>query len=589
MALYEEKEIRNFTFDPRQGLRLVSYLKPYRLRVLTALCLMCLSAIVGQIGPRLTQIIVDDHVLQGDMSGSAWTILLFFLSIALYYILQYSQTLITEMTAQYVMRDIRRHVFTHLQRLPIRYFDQTPLGRIITRATNDVETLSKFFSEGIVSGFMDLFILIAIIAFMAHMDIELTFICSTIIPILFIGSFYLQGSIMKAYRELRFRLARLNVYLEENISGIEVVQLFNRQKRNLREFDHEHLPYRRAAEREIHYFAILFPFNEFIGNLGMALIIWYGASLVSEERIALGVLVAFLQYVRRFFPPIMNINDRYALMQNAMAASERIFELLDSPAESRGGPRCEIGTDHNGSIEFRNVHFKYDPDDDEFVLKGVSFQVQAGQSVALVGATGSGKTTIINLLCRFYEIQEGTILVDGRDVRTWHVEDLRRRFGIVQQDVLLFSGDITNNIRLGNRYIDSQRVEIAARFVNADSFIRRLAKGYEHPVTEGGSTLSVGERQILAFARALVIDPEILILDEATSSIDPETEELIQDAMGKLMQGRTSIIIAHRLSTIRSADQILVMHRGEIRERGRHEDLVRQDGIYARLHQLYQG
>ena len=492
------------------------------------------------------------------------------------------------MTGQYVMRDMRRDIFRHLQQLPMRYFDRTPLGRIMTRTTNDVEALNEFFTEGVVSVFMDLFTLIAILAFMAHMDLELTLVSCAVIPILAVATFYLQGKAMVAYRELRLRLARLNAYLQENLSGMEVVQLFNRQERNLADFDVEHLPYRRAEEREIHYYAIFFPFTELVGSLGMALIIWYGASAVLEIRIEVGVLIAFLQYIRRFFRPIMDISDRYALLQSAMAASERIFALLDVEPEPTGGDRSELPQrDRGGTIEFQNVYFKYDPAAEGWILKDISFRIEAGQSLALVGATGSGKTTIVNLLCRFYDIQEGAILVDDRDVRDWNVEELRARISIVQQDVFLFSGDIQGNIRLGDPRISDDQVAAAARYVNADRFVDRLPEKFAQPVAESGSTLSSGERQLLSFARALAFDPEILVLDEATSSIDTETEQLIQDAIAKLMRERTSIVIAHRLSTIRSADQILVLHHGELRERGRHDDLIQLGGIYARLYQLH--
>jgi len=586
--LHQEEEIQERPFNLQLTARLIAYLIPYKSRVLAAFCLILVAAVASQVGPYLTKIGVDDHILKGDLPGLYRIILLFFASIAVQFVAQWAQTLVTEMTGQYVMRDMRRDIFRHLQRLPMRYFDRTPLGRIMTRTTNDVEALNEFFTEGAVSVFMDIFTLIAILFFMAHMDLELTLVSCTVIPILAVTTFYLQGKAMVAYRELRMRIARLNAYLQENLSGMEVVQLFNRQERNLADFDVEHLPYRRAEEREIHYYAIFFPFTELVGSLGMALILWYGASSVLEIRIEIGVLVAFLQYIRRFFRPIMDISDRYALLQSAMAASERIFALLDVEPESAGGPRSELPQQtRGGTIEFQNVYFKYDPAAEDWILKDISFRIEAGQSLALVGATGSGKTTIVNLLCRFYDIQKGSILVDGRDVRAWNVEELRARISIVQQDVFLFSGDIQGNIRLGDPHISDDQVVAAARYVNADRFVERLPDQFAHPVAEAGSTLSSGERQLLSFARALAFDPEVLILDEATSSIDTETEQLIQDAIAKLMRDRTSIVIAHRLSTIRSADQILVLHHGELRERGRHEDLIRLGGIYARLYQLH--
>ena len=400
-----------------------------------------------------------------------------------------------------------------------------------------------------------------------------------------VATFYLQGMAMKAFRELRRRLARLNTYLQENITGVEVVQLFNREYRNERELDAEHLPYRNAEDREIHFFAVFFPFAEFVGTAGVALVLWYGAGAVLQERIDVGVLVAFLQYVPRFFRPIMDISDRYALLQSAMAASERIFELLDTAVEPNSGT-ARSGIDEPAAvIEFDRVSFRYDPGA-ELVLQDVSFRVRAGENLAVVGATGSGKTTLVNLLCRFYEIESGVISVDGRDVRDWEVEALRRRIGIVQQDVFLFSGDLIGNIRVDPERASDEDALAAARHVNADRFATRLPGGFSQSVAEGGASLSVGQRQLLSFARALAIDPDILILDEATASVDTETEQLIRDAIARLVAQRTSIVIAHRLSTIRNADHILVLHQGRIRERGRHEDLLRQGGIYARLYRL---
>ena len=588
--LSKEEEVQERPFNLRLALRLIAYLGPYKLRVTAALSLILLTAVSSQLGPRLTQIGVDEHILTGDLDGLYGIIGLYFASLAVQYLAQYGQTRVTELTGQYVMRDMRRQIFLHLQRLPMRYFDRTPVGRTMTRTTNDVEALNEFFAEGIVSVFMDLATLIAIIAFMADMNLRLTLVSCTVIPLLAVTTFYLQGKAMVAYRELRRRLARLNAYLQENITGMEVVQLFNRQGRNLRDFDGEHLPYRRAEDREIFYYSVFFPFTEFVGTVGMALIVWYGAGAVVQNLIDVGVLAAFLQYIRRFFRPIMDISDRYALLQNAMAASERIFDLLDTPPEPAGGPAGRIGRRQEGvAIEFDRVFFKYDPEATDWILKDVSFRVPAGQSLALVGATGSGKTTIVNLLCRFYEAQQGNVRVDGLDVREWDVEELRRRIAIVQQDVFLFSGDIESNIRLGEERITKDQICTVARYVNADRFVEWLPKGYSQHVAEGGSNLSGGQRQLLSFARALAFDPEILVLDEATSSIDTETEQLIQEAISRLMKERTSVVIAHRLSTIRNADQILVLHHGVVRERGRHDQLVAADGIYARLYRLHHG
>ena len=585
----QEEEIQERPFSLALTRRLLGYLLPYKARIAAALVMMVISAAANQVGPLLTQIAVDDHILVGDLEGLKWILLLFFASVGLQYVASYLQTYITEVTGQHVMLDMRRQIFAHLQNLPMRFFDRTRVGRLMTRTTNDVEALNDFFTEGVVSVFMDLFTLVAIVCYMLRMDAELTLVGCAVVPLLFVVTFWLQGLAMRAYREFVLRRARLNAYLQENITGMEVVQLFGRERRNLAHFDREHLPYRRAQDQEINYYAIFFPLTELIGTVGIVAVIWYGAGAVLGGGIEIGVLIAFLQYVPRFFRPIMDINDRYALLQSAMASSERIFELLDAVPEPTGGRPGLAAPATGGTIEFRNVSFRYDPEATDYVLRNVSFRVEAGQSLAIVGATGSGKTTIVNLLCRFYDVQEGMVLVDGRDVRDWNVADLRRRISIVQQEVFLFSGSVAANIGLGSDQIDPNRIERAAEYVNADRFISRLAGRYDHPVAERGATLSTGERQLLSFARALAFDPEILVLDEATSSIDTETEQLIQDAVARLMKERTSIVIAHRLSTIRNADHILVVHHGEIRERGRHDQLMRQNGIYARLYQLNYG
>lgn len=590
VPLSQEEGVQERPLNLRLTARLVGYLRHYKLRVAAAMGLILVTAVSSQLGPRLTQVGVDDYILKGDLQGLYQILALYLASLVLQYAAQYGQTRVTEMTGQLAMRDMRQQIFDHLQRLPLRYFDRTPIGRTMTRTTNDVDALNEFFTEGVVSVFLDLATLVAIVAFMVDMDARLTLVSCAVVPVLAVATFYLQDRAMGAYRELRLRLARLNAYLQENLTGMEVVQLFNRQARNRREFDGEHLPYRRAEDREIFYYSLFFPFTEFLGTVGMAIVVWYGAGAVVQDRIDVGVLVAFLQYIRRFFRPIMDISDRYALLQSAMAASERIFELLDTAPEPAGGPAGRTGTAGAGpAIAFDRVFFKYDPASESWILRDVSFAVAAGQSLALVGATGSGKTTIVNLLCRFYQVQQGAVRVDGLDVREWDLPALRRRIGIVQQDVFLFSGDIEGNIRLGEAAISAARVRQVARYANASGFIERLPRGFAQPVAERGASLSAGQRQLLSFARALAFDPAILVLDEATSSIDTETEQLIQEAISRLMQARTSIAIAHRLSTVRHADQILVLHHGEVREHGRHEELVAAGGIYARLYRLNYG
>jgi ATP-binding cassette subfamily B protein len=586
MALLAEEEAQERPFALPLLMRLLRYLSPYKKRLALAFCLILTGAVAGQAGPRLTQIAVDRHILHGDLNGLRGVVLLFLVCVVVQYLAEAAQTVVTELTAQYAMRDLRRDVFAHLQRLPMGYFDRTPIGRIMTRTTNDVEALSEFFTDGAVSIFADCFALLAIIAFMVDMDLRLTLVAAAVVPVLVAATWYLQGLAMQAYRQLRLRLARLNSSLQENIAGIEVVQLFGRQQRNQADFGCEHVAYRQAEDREIHCYAIFFPLTEFVVAAGTALVLYFGALAVWQQRLELGVLMAFLQYVRRFFRPIMDLNDRYTLVLGAMASSERIFQLLDVAPESLGGRPQRPPLVAAGLIEFDRVWFRYGGATADYVLRDVSFRLEPGHSLALVGATGSGKSTLVGLLCRLYEIERGAIRIDGRDLRDWNTEELRRNIGVVQQDVFLFSGDIAGNIGLGDPAISAQRLAEAARHVRADRFIARLPEGLAHPVGERGATLSAGERQLLSFARALAYDPRILVLDEATSSIDTETEQLVQDAIASLLSGRTSIVVAHRLSTIRRADQILVLHHGEVRERGRHEDLLRQGGIYQRLHQL---
>ena len=577
-----EEEVSEKPFDAKLMLRLLGYLKPYARWVVVAFLLILVTSGSQQVGPYLTKIAVDSHILKGDPDGLDRIALIFVGLLLLQTVASYFQTLITQMTGQWAMYDVRKEIFAHLQRLPLSFFDRTPLGRLMTRNTNDVDALNELFTDGVVIIFSDIFTLVAILGFMFSLDAELALATCLVVPVMFGATFWFQGRMLRAFRRARSRLARLNAYLQENITGMPVVQLFNRERRNTERFTGINGRYLSANLESTFYFSLYFPIMQMLGAAGIAVVIWYGGGEVLRSRIEWGVLVAMLQYVPRFFWPILEISERYAILQAAMASSERIFELLDTEPEPVGG---SVAADRvTGEIEFQNVWFAYA--EGEWVLRDVSFCVRSGERVAIVGATGSGKTTIISLLCRFYEIQKGTIRVDGTDIREWNVEALRRRIGVVQQDVFLFSGDIETNIRLGNREISQERVEQVARDVNADRFIDRLPDRYRHGVTEQGSTLSGGQRQLLAFARALAFDPDILVLDEATSSVDTETEAWIQDAVGRLMESRTSIVIAHRISTIRSADRIVVLHRGEIREIGDHAELMAKKGIYFRLHQL---
>ena len=577
-----EEEITRKPFDARLTWRLLGYLRPYAIWVIVAFLLILLTSAARQAGPYLSKIAVDDHILPGDLAGLNRIVLVFVGLLVFQFLADVAQRMVTQMVGQWVMYDIRKAIFAHLQRLPIRFFDRTPIGRLMTRNTNDVDALNELFTDGVVAVFSDVFTLIAIMAFMFYMDASLALLVCATVPVMFGVTFWFQGRMLRAFRLARSRLARLNAYLQENITGMPVVQLFGRERRHADRFDEINGRYLNANLESTLYYSLYFPIMQLLGSVATALVIWQGSSDVARSQIEWGALVAMLQYIPRFFWPILDVAERYAILQAAMASSERIFELLDTrpePGLGRGGPE-KI----RGGIEFSNVWFAYN--DDDWVLRDVSFVVKPGERLAIVGATGSGKTTIINLLCRFYDVQRGRIRIDGVDIREWDVEALRGRIGVVQQDVFLFSGDIGANISLRNPEIPDRKVEQAATDVNADRFIRHLPGGYGHAVSEMGGTLSGGQRQLLAFARTIAFDPDILVLDEATSSVDVETEAWIQDAVGRLMRSRTSIVIAHRISTVQRSNRILVLHKGEIRETGTHETLLAARGIYHRLHRL---
>ncbi len=577
-----EEEVTEKPFDARLMWRLLGYLKPYAFWVTVAFALILLTSAARQAGPYLSKIAVDDHILTGDMAGLNRIALVFVGLLVFQFLADVAQRLVTQMVGQWAMYDVRKAIFSHLQRLPIRFFDRTPIGRLMTRNTNDVDALNELFTDGVVAVFSDIFTLIAIVAYMFYMDVSLALLVCGTVPVMFAVTFWFQGRMLRAFRLARSRLARLNAYLQENITGMSVVQLFGREGRHTDRFDEINGRYLNANLESTLYYSLYFPIMQLLGSVATALVIWQGSNDVIRSQIEWGALVAMLQYIPRFFWPILDVAERYAILQAAMASSERIFELLDTEPEPS---RDDAGPEKiKGKIEFSNVWFAYN--EDEWVLKDVSFIVKPGERLAIVGATGSGKTTVINLLCRFYDVQRGRIRIDGIDIREWDVDVLRRRVGVVQQEVFLFSGDIEANIRLGNTEISQRKVEQAARDVNADRFIRRLPEGYRHAVTERGGTLSGGQRQLLAFARAIAFEPDILVLDEATSSVDTETEAWIQDAVGRVMRTRTSIVIAHRISTVRNAHRILVLHKGEIREAGTHEALLARKGIYHRLHQL---
>jgi len=578
----EEEEGDRKGFDLRLMVRLLGYLRPYGGWVVWTFVLIFCASAVSQAGPYLTKIAVDDYIEPGDIQGLSGLVLVFIGLLVVQFGVGYAQRWTTSMVGQWAMRDVRTQIFGHLQRLPLRFFDRTPIGRLMARNTNDVDALNELFTDGIVSMCSDVFTIVAILGFIFYMDFDLGLLTVAVLPFLAAITIWLQRKTFWAFRLARTRFARFSAYLQESLSGIEVVQLFGHERRSAKRFGEANDAYLEARLESTFYHSLYFPSMEFGGTLLLALALWQGSGRVIQGEMEWGVLVAMLQYVPRFFMPIRDISERFATLQVAMASAERIFELLDSEPETTGG---SMKAEHlKGEIEFSNVWFAYQ--DQEWVLRDVSFKVQPGQSVALVGTTGAGKSTIINLVCRFYDIQRGSILVDGMDIAEWDVEALRRRVGIVQQDVFLFAGDIAENISLGDSTMPQERIEMAARAVNADRFIEHLPQGYRQPVNERGASLSVGQQQLLSFARALAAEPDILVLDEATANVDTETEMWIQEAVSTLMQQRTSIVIAHRLSTIRHADEILVLHHGKIREAGRHEELLRQEGIYYRLHQL---
>lgn len=579
-----DEEILGKAYDSRLMKRLIKYLKPYRWQVLIGIGLSVIVAGMEAIRPWFTQHAVDVNIKQGDKTGLLITAVAFFFVLILRGVIQYANAYLTQWIGQKAIYDLRMEVYRHLQGLGLRFFDRNPIGRLVTRVTNDIEVLNEMFSSGIVMVFSDVFTIIGILYFMFTMNWELALVSLSVLPVLFYGTFLFRKKARETYRDVRVHLARINTFMQEHITGMTVDQIFNREQKSFQKFSLINADLRDANIRSIFYYALFYPGIELVGAVAIGLLIWYAGFDAIGGKVTVGTVMAFLQFNEMFWRPIRDLSEKYNIMQTAMASSERVFNLLDDTTSVVNPSIPHENPTIHGAIEFRNVWFAYEGE--EWVLRDVSFSVKPGETIAIVGHTGAGKTTITNLLCRFYEFQRGQILVDGMDIRFVNKEELRKHIAIVLQDVFLFSGDIKTNINLGNEDISRDRIKAAARVVGAHRFIEALPNRYDAEVKERGSTLSVGQKQLISFARALAVHPKILILDEATSSVDTETEILIQQAIQKLLLGRTSIVIAHRLSTIQRANKIIVMHKGEIREMGTHQELLALGGIYYKLYQL---
>ena len=587
---YHEEEAIGKTYDLRVIRRLLRYLKPYWPTVATALALTLLTNILVSLQPFFTKVAVDDFITPKRTDG-IWLFALAFFGVFLFrFIFSYIQEILLNKVGQRVMFDLRTEIFTKLQRQEIAYYDRYPVGRIVTRLTSDVDALNEMFTSGVIDVLGDLVVIFAIIGMMFWLDWQLAIVSLIAVPLLFASTNWFRKHARNGFDRVRTRNAKLNAFLQEYISGAQTVQLMNAEKRAQRRFHEINDDYRDANIETIYYYSIFYPLVDFIGAVGIAVVIFafgwqnLGGMSAAGAGLTIGILASFIQYSLQLFQPIRDLSDKFNVVQAAIVASHRIFILLDLPIDLESPKEPKKTGKARGEIEFQNVWFAYK--ENEWVLKDVSFKVNAGESIALVGHTGSGKTTVTNLLMRFYDVQQGKILLDGVDVRDWDLHDLRANFAVVLQDVFLFSGSIENNIRLGNKKIEGDKIEWASREVHADEFIQQLDGKYGFEVRERGAGLSVGQKQLISFARALAFDPTILILDEATSSIDTETEQLIQQAVERVMAERTSLVVAHRLSTIQKCDRIIVFHHGELREMGTHNELLVNRGLYWRLYQL---
>lgn len=621
----QEEEVLGKAYDSRLMKRLMGYIWPYKWQVVVALIAIILKAGADVVGPLLVKTAIDKYLTANagkthtwldfwlsskPLTGIGQIALLYVGTLILIFLLEYTQTYLMLWIGQKAMFDLRSQIFRHLQHMHVAFFDKNPVGRLVTRVTSDVDALNDMFATGVVAIFEDVFVLAGIMAIMLWMKWWLALIAFAVLPLIFWATMLFRRVVRDSYRRIRVAIARINAYLQEHVSGIVVLQLFNREERAYQKFEKVNAQHMDAYKDAIMAHAVYYPVVEILSTLAIASVFWFGGIRVIAGTVTLGVLVAFMQYAQRFFRPIQDLSEKYNILQAAMASSERIFKLLDTPVEIVS-PAEPVKATGRGRLEFDHVWFAYRKleiesadghlpasgngahapqpqhgEDYDWILRDVSFVIEPGETIAIVGHTGAGKTTIILLLLRFYDIQRGAIRIDGVDIRNMDLKDLRRRFGVVLQDPFLFSGTIENNIRLGSDWIPDEQVEMAAESVNVADFIRTLPNGFAEPVLERGNTLSTGQKQLISFARALAHDPSILVLDEATSSVDTETELRVRDALTRMVEGRTSVIIAHRLSTIQRANKIIVMHKGHVREIGNHQELLANRGIYWKLYQL---
>lgn len=580
----QDDDIVGKALDTKLLKRLVSFLRPYSKLVFLAVAITIITSSLGPIRPYLTRIAVDQHIANKNWDGLLTTILTILGILLVQGTMQYCLSLLMQWVGQHAIYDVRLKIFDLLQKFSMRFYDKNPVGRLVTRVTSDVEVLNEVFSSGLVMIVSDICVIAWIVVFMLNTSWKLTLVTIVILPLLFIATSIFRAKVRKTYREIRKQLARMNTFLNEFITGISIVQLFTQEKEQHEKFDVINKAHTEAQIKSIFYYATFFPVVEMLSTIAIALMLWYAAGHILNKEMTVGMLIAFAQYFEMFFRPIRDLSEKYNTLQSAMVSSERIFQLLDTNDFISDAPNAQEMPQLQNEIEFRDLDFAYN--NENFVLQNMSFTVKKGEMVAIVGATGAGKSSLMNLLCRFYEFQKGDILIDGQSIRQIRQESLRSRIAIVLQDVFLFSRSIGENISLGDETISAEQIRSAAQSVGADEFIQELPEKYQTPVMERGSTLSVGQKQLISFARALSKNPDILILDEATSSVDTATEQQIERAIQKLLVGRTSIVIAHRLSTIQRADKILVLHHGELREQGTHAELLEQNGLYAKLYRL---